>query len=129
MSLIDKAKEIISYRGGPGMFSYVLHRITGVGIFLFLLAHILDTVVIGWGPDVYNKVVKFYHHPVLRVGEVILAACLLFHAFNGIRIIIIDFYEEATVFHKKLFYGVLAAFVICFLPLAFVMLKPLWEGH
>lgn len=127
--MIERIKELITYRGGAGLLSYVLHRVTGVGIFIFLLLHILDTVVIGWGPKAYNTVVGWYHHPILRVGEVVLAACLLFHAFNGIRIIIIDFYEEATVFHKKLFYGVVCAFVVTFLPLAYIMLKPLWEGH
>ncbi|RAE53574.1 succinate dehydrogenase, cytochrome b556 subunit, partial [Burkholderia multivorans] len=28
------------YRGGEGMWSWVAHRVTGVGIFFFLLAHV-----------------------------------------------------------------------------------------
>ncbi|HEY0474654.1 MAG TPA: succinate dehydrogenase, cytochrome b556 subunit, partial [Kribbella sp.] len=31
------------YRGHEGMWSWVAHRITGVGIFFFLLVHVLDT--------------------------------------------------------------------------------------
>ncbi len=34
------------YRGREGMWSWVLHRITGVSIFFFLLVHVLDTSLI-----------------------------------------------------------------------------------
>jgi succinate dehydrogenase / fumarate reductase cytochrome b subunit len=53
------------YRGREGMWSYYFHRVSGIGILLFLLAHIIDTMLLGWGPDVYNKVVKLYAHPAL----------------------------------------------------------------
>ena len=33
------------YRGGFGMWSWVAHRISGVGIFFFLLVHVLDTAI------------------------------------------------------------------------------------
>ena len=32
------------------MWSWLLHRVTGVGIFLFLLVHILDTSFLLLGP-------------------------------------------------------------------------------
>jgi len=46
------------YRGGTGQWSWALHRITGVAVFLFLLAHIVDTALVGFGPDLYNRVVQ-----------------------------------------------------------------------
>ena len=33
------------YRGGEGMWTWVVHRITGVGVFFFLLVHVLDTAL------------------------------------------------------------------------------------
>lgn len=114
------------YKGGEGQWAWVLHRVTGVGVLLFLLAHIVDTALIGWGPEIYNKVIAIYHLPLFRVGEVILAGMVLYHALNGIRITIIDLWEEATRFHRQLFYAEVTLFLIIFLPGAYLMLKPLF---
>ena len=45
------------YRGREGQWSWVAHRVTGVIIILFLFAHVVDTAVVGWGPNAYNKVI------------------------------------------------------------------------
>ena len=38
------------YRGGQGMWTWVLHRITGVAVFFFLLVHVLDTALVRVSP-------------------------------------------------------------------------------
>ena len=53
------------------MWAWILHRLTGVGVLMFLLAHILDTAAIGWGPAAYNRMIELYRMPVFRVGEVV----------------------------------------------------------
>ena len=83
-----KPLEYLTYRGGPGHWSWVLHRLSGIGVFLFLLIHIVDISVIGWGPTVFNKLLFLYRNPVFRVGEVGLVAAVLYHAINGVRICI-----------------------------------------
>ncbi len=119
--IMGKISKYFTYRGGEGQWSWLLHRITGIGVFVFLLAHILDTAVIGWGPKAYNEVMGFYRNPVALTGEVILAGAVLYHALNGIRIIIIDFWPESTLAQKKLFYGVVVAFLVIFVPAAIYM--------
>lgn len=114
------------YRGGTGHWAWILHRLTGVAVLLFLLLHILDTALIIFGPRLYDSVVVLYRHPVFRLGEVGLAAAVLYHALNGIRITLVDFYPEWGVHHRRLFYGVVAVFVLLFLPGAYRMLKPLF---
>ena len=52
------------YRGREGMWSWVLHRITGVAIFFFLLVHILDTALIRVSPEAYNAVIGTYKNPI-----------------------------------------------------------------
>ena len=42
------------------MWSWVLHRITGVAIFFFLLVHILDTSLVRLSPEGYNVVIASY---------------------------------------------------------------------
>ena len=113
------------YRGGVGMWSYYLHRITGLGVLAFLLIHILDTMLIGWGPEVYNKVMAIYRHPFFRVGEVGLFGAVLFHALNGIRIILIDFWAKACEYQKEIFYAEMVLFAIGFVWGGFLMLKPI----
>ena len=41
---------VFRYSGGTGMWAWTLHRASGVGIVIFLFAHIIDTALIGWGP-------------------------------------------------------------------------------
>ncbi len=114
------------YRGGEGQWAWILHRFTGLGVLLFLVIHILDTFVIVFGPEIYDKVMALYRHPLFRVSEVGLAAAVLFHALNGIRITILDFYPEWSGRQRQFFYGVVALFVLVFVPGAYVMLKPLF---
>ncbi len=80
---------------------------------------------IAWGPEVYNRFVALYTKPVFRVGEVLLAGAVLYHALNGTHIIIIDFWTESTKFQRQMFYAVAGIFVIIFVPAAIVMLMPI----
>ena len=114
------------YRGGIGQWSWALHRITGVGVLAFLLVHILDTFLIILGPEYYNAIIAIYRLPTFRFLEVGLFACVLFHALNGVRIILIDFFEDLTRFHRQLFYIELACFVVTMIPVTYLMLRPLW---
>jgi len=113
------------YKGGVGQWSWALHRLTGVGVLVFLCLHILDTSLLILGPAHYNKIIAIYRIPVFRVMEVGLFACVLFHALNGVRIILIDFWENLTRFQRQLFYVELTCFVLIMLPVAYVMLRPL----
>ena len=54
------------------MWSWVLHRITGVAIFFFLLVHVLDTALIRVSPEAYNAVIGTYKNPIMALGEVVL---------------------------------------------------------
>jgi succinate dehydrogenase / fumarate reductase cytochrome b subunit len=118
-----KPFDYLTYRGREGHWSWILHRVTGVGVFLFLMVHIVDTAFIGWGPELYNKTMALYRLPIFRVGEVVLAGMVLYHALNGIRIIIIDFWPQATVVHRKLVYAVAVVFAVIFIPTAIYMLE------
>ena len=103
------------YRGREGMWSWVLHRITGTAIFFFLLVHILDTALVRVSPDAYNAVIGTYQTPIMGLGEVALVGAIVFHAFNGLRIILVDFWSWATRNQKVLFYVVVALWVLTML--------------
>ena len=125
-SQIETLSSIATYRGGQGMWAWILHRVTGVGVLLFLVIHVLDTWLIGFGPAIYDKVMALYRAPLFRMGEVFLAASLLFHALNGVRIAIIDFWPATTPHYRKMFGWQVAVFVLIFIPTAYWMLKPVF---
>lgn len=99
------------YRGREGMWSWVLHRITGVAIYFFLLVHILDTALVRLSPEAYNAVIGTYKTPVMGLGEAALVAAIGFHALNGLRIILIDFWSVGTRHQRLMFWLVIALWV------------------
>jgi len=82
------------YRGREGMWSWVLHRITGIGIYFFLLVHVLDTALVRVSPEAYNAVIGAYQTPLMGVAELLWLLAIVFHALNGLRIILVDFLEH-----------------------------------
>ena len=100
------------YRGQTGMWSWVLHRVTGVAIFFFLLVHILDTALVRVSPEAYNGVIGSYKNPLMGMGELALVGAVVFHAFNGIRIILIDFWSKGAKYQRVMFWIVIALWVV-----------------
>jgi len=108
------------------MWAWLLHRVTGIGILLFLLIHIVDVSLLGFGPAVYNDGIRLFDFWIARLLSLALIAAVLFHAFNGIRIMLIDFLSKGAHYQKVMFYIVLALAVVCFVPTAFIVLKPVF---
>ncbi|MDO4919336.1 succinate dehydrogenase, cytochrome b556 subunit [Kocuria sp.] len=116
------------YRGQYGMWSWVAHRITGVAIFFFLLVHVLDTALVRVSPEAYNAVIATYKNPIMGMGEAGLVAAIVYHAFNGLRIILIDFWKGGTKHQKSLLWGVLGLWVIVMIPFLIRHLSVVFGG-
>jgi len=116
------------YRGGVGQWSWMLHRVTGIGVLLFLFTHILDTALVALGPELYNKVIALYRLPLFGLGEIGLFAAVLYHSLNGIRICVIDFWPASTRWHKQMFYAVMFLFLLVFIPVGWIMLDHALHG-
>jgi succinate dehydrogenase / fumarate reductase cytochrome b subunit len=94
------------------MWSWVLHRISGVGIFFFLLVHVLDTALVRVSPEAYNIVIESYKTPVVGLAELGLVGAILFHGLNGLRVIAIDFWSKGTKYQSAMFWIVIAVTVV-----------------
>jgi succinate dehydrogenase / fumarate reductase cytochrome b subunit len=66
-------------------------------------------------PEAYNAVIGTYQTPIMGLGEVALVGAIVFHAFNGLRIILIDFWSKGTRYQKVMFYVVIALWVLTML--------------
>ena len=106
------------YRGREGMWSWVLHRITGTAIFFFLLVHILDTSLIRLNPEAYNTVIDAYKTPIMGLGELALVAAIGLHALNGLRIIAIDFTSWGVKHQRLMFWIAIALWIVLMLGFA-----------
>jgi len=115
---------LLRYRGSEGMLAWAFHRISGVAIWLFILLHVLDIWLAGVNPQLYDDVLQVYASPIGRVFETLLGAALLYHALNGLRIIIMDFWPSMTRYHKQLWYLNWGLFVLIGLPIALQIMAP-----
>lgn len=116
------------YKGKSGQWAFVLHRITGFLVFMFLLLHVIDVSLVNASPELYNEVHDLYGNVLLRLFEVGLLGALLFHAFNGLRIVMIDFFPGAIRSEKVMFTIVIFFTVILTAVGGFIIMKPFLEG-
>ena len=106
------------YRGKVGMWSWVLHRTTGVAMFFFLLVHVLDTALVRVSPTAYNVVIATYKTPIIGLLELGLVAAVLYHGLNGLRITMIDFWSKGAKYQNQMFWVVMAVTGVLFVGFA-----------
>lgn len=112
------------YQLKEGQIAYIFHRVSGVAIVLFLFAHIVENFFLLMGADAYNAAIGIYHTWYFRLGEFGLIAAVVYHGLNGIRIILIDFWQDSTRYQKQMWYTVMAMTI---LVLIFVGKIMLWD--
>lgn len=78
-------------RWGIDRYLYTLHRITGLGLLAYFLAHIVVTTSRAFGPESWQSAMgAVTGHWVFLVGEFLVFAAFAFHAANGIRLILVE---------------------------------------
>ena len=115
------------YKGHEGQWSWMLHRITGVAVILFLFAHVADTALVGWGPVAYNRVTAAYENPLVRLLELGLVISVLYHSLNGLKITIIDFFPNMVRHFAWLSFATTAVFILAAIPTTWIMLGQTWD--
>jgi succinate dehydrogenase / fumarate reductase, cytochrome b subunit len=116
-----------AYKGGIGQWSWAAHRITGVGVVAFLFGHIVDTFGVGFGGTFYNETVTLYKQWWFNPFEVLLIGAVLYHALNGLRIILFDFWPGLALRQKSFAYVEFVLFLGGFLPAAVIMLHRAYQ--
>ena len=110
------------YRGGAGQWAWVFHRVSGLGVLLFLMLHILDTSTVHFAPAEYNFFVRLYKSPLFGLAEIGLGAALIFHALNGLRLVVLDFWPRLWEWQEQAQWIVWVLFAVIFVPMAGIML-------
>jgi succinate dehydrogenase / fumarate reductase cytochrome b subunit len=123
--LSKKPREVANVGAGlwkaTGMWAWLLFRISGLILVFYLGAHIIviSTGRFGEGGETLNNLMKTFDHPVLVLLDLALVVAVLYHALNGVRIILMDF-GVGIHRHKIIFWSAMAVAVICFAFFAYV---------
>lgn len=120
-SLVLTLTETMRYKGALGQWSWVLHRITGLGVVLFLTLHVIDTSWAVFYPQLYVEAIATYQTPLFTIGEFGLVACVIYHALNGLRIAVIDYKPVWWKYQQRAAMYVLGGTVIILVPVFFLM--------
>lgn len=116
----------LRYKGNAGMWTWLLHRVTGLGILAFLILHVIDTAAVVYWPSFYDHALDIYRSPLFRFAELVIFFSVLYHAFNGLRIIVQDFWPVAMLHQRRLAVAAVALTAVLILPVAWMMLAPLF---
>ena len=89
----------LSYRGGGPMLAWILHRITGLCILLFVGLHVIASFFLQqMGSSWAITVNTIYESWIFQIFVVFF---VLFHALNGFRIIILDFWPKFLQYQRE----------------------------
>lgn len=116
--------NLITYRGGVSQLSYVLHRVTGLGVLLFLTIHVVDTSTVFFFPSLYADAIAIYRSVPFMIGEIFLVFSVIYHGVNGARIAVFDLFlvnrwEGRTPDNSVIW--TMAISILLWLPAAFIM--------
>ena len=113
------------YKGQSGMWSWLFHRISGLAILIFLFLHIVDISLLSFGPTVYNHGIVLFDQIIARLLSLALIGAILYHAFNGVRILLIDFWKKGARYQRSMFAVVMVLTILVAIPAAYFVFKPL----
>ena len=105
-------KQGLRYKGGGPMLVWVLHRISGIGIALFVGLHILASFsnqLFGW--NLADSINTLYMSPYFQI---VVFFCALFHAINGLRITILDLWPKLIEHQREAIWVEWAVFIPVF---------------
>jgi len=98
----------LKYPGGGPMLTFILHRIGGVGMAVFVTVHLLASFL---GGDIGQFLNAIYEHWLFQI---FIFFCALFHAINGLRITILDLWPQLIEYQREAIWVEWAVFLPVF---------------
>jgi succinate dehydrogenase / fumarate reductase cytochrome b subunit len=85
----------LRYQGEGPMLTFVLHRIGGLGMAIFVTIHMLSSFFGGTLGQLANEIYMNW------AFQVFIFFCALFHAVNGLRITILDLWPKLIPYQRE----------------------------
>ncbi|MEZ0397309.1 MAG: hypothetical protein ABWK53_12880 [Anaerolineales bacterium] len=112
----------LKYQGQGPMLTFVLHRIGGLGIVLFVSIHLLASY---FGGEVGIFLNSVYEHWAFQL---VVFFCALFHAINGLRIVILDLWPKLIEHQREAIWVEWAVFLPLYAMCVLVILRTALAG-
>jgi succinate dehydrogenase / fumarate reductase cytochrome b subunit len=110
-------------------YLYLGHRLSGLGLIAYMVLHIIETANRIRGEEAWAGLMALFASPPFRVIEYLLFVAAVFHAMNGIRLLLVELgfflgkpkepvypYSTSALRHRPLTYVVMIlAFVVMIL--------------
>jgi succinate dehydrogenase / fumarate reductase cytochrome b subunit len=106
----------------------MLHRVTGLGVVLFLMLHVFDIFLMAAGEDVFETFLDLYTAAPFRLLEAGLIASVIYHALNGARVIIVDFWPQYGRYQDQMWRVVMVLASVLSIPAVFITIRPIFTG-
>ena len=131
MSQVDRAATNVGAGNwkGLGMWAGILFRVAGLVLVLYLFAHIgvISTGRAG-GESTINDLFKMFDKPLFVLLDLLLVWAVIFHAMNGVRIVLMDL-GLGIHRHKTVFWVCMAAAVVCLVFFAWTAFGFIADHH
>lgn len=116
----------LTYRGGSPMLVWLLHRISGLGIIIFVTLHILAGLLI----QQYGGTLAVTINTVFEsiYFQVFIYFCVIFHTLNGLRIVIMDIWPKLLEYQREVIWLEWLVFIPIYGLVIFVMISNAIKG-
>jgi succinate dehydrogenase / fumarate reductase cytochrome b subunit len=116
----------LRYRGKQGMLNWILHRLTGLGILLFVGMH----VIVSFFGQQFGNDIAFALNSVYEywVFQLFIYFSVLFHALNGTRVALMDLFPALIRYQQELIWLQWVIFIPVYLLPSFIMIKNAIQG-
>lgn len=107
-------------------WAFYAHRISGFAVFGFLCLHIIDVSLFSISKPLYEEVHELYGTPLMRLFECGLLFAILFHTFNGLRLLAVDLANLDLTASRRVLGGVMVLTVLLGLAGSVVIMAPVF---
>ena len=102
----------LGYKGQGPFLTFILHRIGGAGMVIFVTIHVLATFVEKQGWAIGDFINDIYMSPPFQI---FILFCVLFHVINGLRISILDLFPQKLIpYHRQAIMIEWVVFIVIF---------------
>ena len=112
----------LRYKGQGPMLTFVLHRIGGLGMAIFITIHMLSSFLGGDGGKLVNSIYENW------AFQIFIFFCVLFHVTNGMRITILDLWPKLIEYQQEAIWVEWAVFIPLYGFAVFVILRTALGG-
>ena len=122
--LLHRLQRSPEERAEFNRWAFYAHRFTGFAVFAFLCLHIVDISLYAFAPEAFDEVHALYGWIPMRLFECGLLFAILFHTFNGLRILAIDVVDLGSRASRRLLAGALVLTALLGLSGSAIIMAP-----